>query len=112
MKILALVLVLFMQHDQMPMPGMQMKKPPVKKQQKKKPAPQHHEPMNMPGMERQHDMPGMSMPSMPSMPEHHVEANPNIKVITAAPRSSSAIAAIRPSATLKADELDAPKGSQ
>lgn len=108
MKIVALVLVLFMQHDQMHMPGMQMKKPPVKKQQqKKKPAPQQHEQMNMPEMQHEHDMPGMSMPSM-SMPK----PNPNIKVIIEAPRSSSAIEALLPSATLKPDELDAPKEPQ
>lgn len=112
MNIVALVLVLFMQHDQMHMPGMQMKKPPAKKQQPKtkKPKEQPHEQPSMPDM----PMPAMSMPamSMPAMSMPMPVANPDIKVIVGAPRSSSDIASLRPGSTLKPDELDAPKEPQ
>ena len=91
---------------------------------------QQHDPMmHMPGMQMQHEQPkkkpakkkrvGQAPPPVPTdeapvvhTEMHHAEPTPDIKVITEAPLSSSAIAALHPANTLKSDEFDAPKGSQ
>ena len=88
---------------------------------------QQHDPMqHMPGMQMPHEHPkkkpakpsGGRTGASPVQPVQEVQprqprapvAPPDIKVVVAAPLSSSAIAALRPASTLKADEFDAPGG--
>lgn len=57
------------------------------------------------------EMSGMAHGSMPEMQHsemHHPAASPNVAVVAEAPRTNSAMAEVRPEATLRTDDFDAP----